>query len=613
MKRKGKGYVFISLFSIISLGLISQNQRLADSFETIYLSNSYDNTQRLHVLNELSVNHTDIDKKLAYSNYLIEEALLADSSSYVFNGYVQKGNAERLKSDLSNALESFIQAANIALQNELQADLGKVYIAIADVYSIMGNPKNAEEYYENAIEILRQVDDKKYLGIALSNAGDEYFNQGKLDEALSYFDESRSLFRDANHKIGEAYNLGNVGLVYAEQGRDELAESNIDEAIQYLEELEDYYPICVYLTYMSDIYLRKNDYTTAISHSRRSLSLAKRYGLKDQISDANLKLSEIYDDIGNHLKALEHYKEHIAYRDSVQNIQSVQEMADLRTDFEVSQKQVQIDLLEKENEIQQLRDKRQKNFIYASSIALVCILLLALGIYRRYIYIKRTNKIIQEEKERSDNLLLNILPEETATELKRYGKVEAKRFDSVTVLFADFESFTTFSESLKPETLVDSVDFYFSKFDEIIEKYGLEKIKTIGDAYMCAGGLPFISEGHALKMIQAAREMNDFVDQVKNNLRTDLAHFDIRIGINTGPVIAGVVGIKKFAYDIWGDTVNIAARMESSSEPGKINISENTFELVKDSIHCKYRGEVDVKNKGMMKMYFVNGRENPKN
>jgi len=203
--------------------------------------------------------------------------------------------------------------------------------------------------------------------------------------------------------------------------------------------------------------------------------------------------------------------------------------------------------------------------------------------------------------------LLNILPEQTAEELKDKGKVQAKRFDSVSVMFTDFKDFTTYSDKLSPEELVDSIDFYYSKFDDIIEKHGLEKIKTVGDAYMCAGGLPFPTRDHPIKMVEAALEIAEFVNESKKVDPDSKSRFDIRIGINTGSVVAGVVGKKKFAYDIWGDTVNIASRMESNSDPGKINISDNTYQLVKNQYKCTYRGEIQAKNKGMMKMYFVEG------
>lgn len=172
-------------------------------------------------------------------------------------------------------------------------------------------------------------------------------------------------------------------------------------------------------------------------------------------------------------------------------------------------------------------------------------------------------------------------------------------------MFTDFVGFTNYSEKLSPEKLVESIDYYFSKFDEIIDKYDLEKIKTIGDSYMCAGGIPFKIEDHASQIILAAEEIIDFVEQPKNRLLENQINFMVRIGVNSGSIVAGIVGTKKFAYDIWGDTVNIASRMESNSETGKINISENTYQLVKNQFSCTYRGEIEVKNTGMMKMYFV--------
>lgn len=230
--------------------------------------------------------------------------------------------------------------------------------------------------------------------------------------------------------------------------------------------------------------------------------------------------------------------------------------------------------------------------------------MLAIAFYRQYLYTRKTNLLIEEEKNQSDNLLLNILPKETARELKEKGKVQAVKFDFVTVLFTDFKEFTRLVEYVEPKRLIRSLDFYFKKFDEITTKYGLEKIKTIGDSYMCAGGLPSINKSHVCNVICAAKEM---IDLVKKELvaNDDLIHFEIRIGIHTGPVIAGIVGNKKWQYDIWGDTVNIASRMESSSEVGRVNISEATYREIKDEFPCECRGEFEVKNHGHLKMYFL--------
>ena len=227
-----------------------------------------------------------------------------------------------------------------------------------------------------------------------------------------------------------------------------------------------------------------------------------------------------------------------------------------------------------------------------------------LGLFRRYQFIKATNKLIEEEKDRSEKLLLNILPEETANELKENGKVQAKKFESVTVLFTDFEGFTAWAERVEPVRLVESIDFYFKAFDEIITKYGLEKIKTIGDSYMCAGGLPTYCATHASDVIKASKEMIRFVEDLPLKDERFL-HFSMRVGVHTGPVVAGIVGTKKWQYDIWGDTVNIASRMESMSELGRVNLSESTHDIIKNEFSCEFRGEIEVKNRGFLKMYFL--------
>ena len=522
---------------------------------------------------------------------------------YLHRGYLQKGNKKRLFGDLEEALEAYFKSVEAALDAKFIKGEGVAYTAIADIYSISNNHPNAKMYYSKAIATLRKSDDLIALGSTISNAGDEYLNTENYDTALVYFKESGIIFEKADYLIGKAYSLGNIGIVYANTGDHSLAEKNINQAIKILEEAGDYYPICVYLISMCDIYLQKGDKRNAMSYALRSLQLAEQYGLKDQVSDANLKLSELFEKDDKLAESFKYYKNHIAYRDSVNDIRSVQKMADLRTDYEVSQKQVEVDLLHQQK-------KTQRIVVISTVIALFLIFLLALALYRRNLFIKKTNKIIEEERNRSDNLLLNILPEETAQELKQNGKVRAKRFESVTVLFTDFKGFTTYAENLSPEDLVETVDFYFSKFDEIMEKFGLEKIKTVGDAYMCAGGLHFHTEGHAHKMVMAAFEIAEFVNNCKMQKSANETRFEIRIGISTGPLVAGVVGTKKFAYDIWGDTVNIAARMESNSVPGRINVSANTYQLIKDAFDCEYRGEIEVKNRGMMKMYFVNDKKN---
>jgi class 3 adenylate cyclase len=209
---------------------------------------------------------------------------------------------------------------------------------------------------------------------------------------------------------------------------------------------------------------------------------------------------------------------------------------------------------------------------------------------------------LQKEKQKTENLLLNILPHEVAEELKENGSSEAKYYDEVTVLFTDFVNFTQNSEKMGAEKMLVELNECFTAFDMIMEKHGLEKIKTIGDAYLAVCGLPIKNECHAYKTVLVALDIINFIEERK---KTNPDVLDIRIGINSGSLIAGIVGVKKFAYDIWGDTVNTAARMEQNSEKGKINISESTYQLVKDKIVCEYRGKIHTKGKGEMDMYFA--------
>ena len=238
--------------------------------------------------------------------------------------------------------------------------------------------------------------------------------------------------------------------------------------------------------------------------------------------------------------------------------------------------------------------------------------LLTLGFARKLYMLeqiinKRTEDLIIE-KEKTEALLANVLPKNTASEIMEKGKATKIKYNFVTVLFSDIQGFTKIAEETNPEILIDELDKFFFYFDSVVEKFGIEKIKTIGDAYMCAGGIPEKNRTNPVEVILAALEMKGYMTRLKETSELEgMKYWDIRIGIHTGTVVAGVVGQKKLSYDIWGDTVNIASRMESSGEAGKINISGTTFEFVKEFFTCEYRGKMPVKYKGELEMYFVNG------
>lgn len=220
--------------------------------------------------------------------------------------------------------------------------------------------------------------------------------------------------------------------------------------------------------------------------------------------------------------------------------------------------------------------------------------------------VEKQKRMLEDEKEKTEKLLLNILPREMADELKNKGKAKARNYKSATVMFTDFKNFTYLAENYKPQELVAELDSYFIRFDEIVEKYNVEKIKTIGDAYMAAGGVPIRNKSNAIDTTLAALEIQRAMAEIKTaKAKIGVEGWDLRIGLHSGDLIAGVVGIKRLAYDIWGDTVNVASRIESNGKVGKVNISETTYQLIAEFFVTEYRGKVDAKNKGEIDMYFV--------
>jgi len=292
----------------------------------------------------------------------------------------------------------------------------------------------------------------------------------------------------------------------------------------------------------------------------------------------------------------------------------------------VSENEKQLKLLEQENEIEKQKrlneEQEFKNKLQLAIGGFIFLLFIIIGILIAYRQLRKRKKqieaqsliiaesklVIEKEKEKSEGLLLNILPVKVAEELKLNGVSKPKHYDEVSVGFTDFSGFTMISEKLSPAELVAKLDEIFLEFDKIIEDHGLQRIKTIGDAYMYAAGLPDPMDNHANIIVKASIELRDFIDRYNSKLVKDVPKWNVRIGVNTGPVVAGVIGIKKFAYDIWGDTVNTAARMESSGEIGKVNISGTTYDYIKDNFRTEHRGKVSAKNKGAIEMYFVENK-----
>ncbi len=397
------------VFFWLSIDLaFSQDQKVADSLAKIYQKGLLTDSEKLGLLEDLSFNEMkDLQQAIKYAEELISLSKQLNNPLSEQSGYFLKGTHKRKMGELDGALEAYIKSGEAAGNANSSKREGITYGAIADIYSVSNNHNNAMLYYRKAISTLRQSDDSIALASNILNAGDEFLHRDMFDSAYAYFKESSVIFEKLDYQAGKAYSLGNIGMVYANIGQRDLAEKNINEAITILEELEDFYSICEYLLYMSDIYLVKGDESTAMEYAIRSLQLAEVHGLKEQISNANLKISELYEKSGNTDESLKYYKNHVAFRYSVNNLMSIQKMADLRTDFEVAQKQVEVDMLN--------QAKRNTRIVMIGLIIIVFLGANILGTL--YWYYKN----IQIEKKRSEKLLLNILPFETAKELKLNG------------------------------------------------------------------------------------------------------------------------------------------------------------------------------------------------
>ncbi len=488
---------------------------------------------------------------------------------------------------------------------------------IAEKSLSASNAKKASDFANRASQLATEIGDKR-------READATFLSAEAEYRLRNFKEASSRFM---HSWNAARNYGLR-----------------DVALSSTEKLQD-------------IALKQNDYREALKWSRETVNYLKDSGggvrgggdaqrrLENQLATAeanNRALREQLAQITGQTQVLEttyqsqlkevqeKSKQEITEKD--QTITQI-EQARQRLDSLASSKSRMVETLtkeqmadaivraqqEKELQLQktlvaeaELGKQQSENMRNVLALVSVFVLVMAMLFYFRFRAKRRAanelaekNALVEAEKKRSDNLLLNILPPAIAQELKTRNKVAARKYDQATVMFIDFTGFTQVAERLSPEMLVEELDYCFSNFDRIISQYRIEKIKTIGDAYLCASGLSDMNASPS-DIIRAALEIQDFLLALKaERMDRSMPYFEARVGIHIGPVVAGVVGAKKFAYDIWGDTVNVAARFEEACEPGRVNVSENVYDFARYEFEWNYRGKIAAKNKGAMDMYYV--------
>jgi len=471
------------------------------------------------------------------------------------------GSINLNQGDYPGAMKNHLRALQISESINDMKGIASSVGGIGNINIHQGDCPGAMKNHLRALQIMEAIDDNPGIASSHTNIGHIHWLQEHYVEALKHHLRALQIMLAIDDKRGIAGSYNSIGLIHLSQLNYSEALKNFLSTLQIMEEIGDKQGIAVLYNNIGGVYDGQKDYTEAIKNKLLALQTALEIGAKNIIRRVFGSLFSTYKATNDFENALKYYEKYHEIDDEILGKQVQTQLSNLTF-------QKDMELKEKELEIQHLR-----------------------------------NVELKQEKDRSETLLLNILPAEVAEELKAKGFADAKHFNDVTVLYTDFVGFTTVSEQLTPQQLVNELHTCFKAFDEITSKYNIEKIKTVGDAYLAVCGLPLANENHAENIIKAAIEIKEFM----LNRRKELGGktFEIRIGVNSGSVVAGIVGVKKYAYDIWGDTVNTAARMEQNSEPGKINISEATYELVKDKFKFEYRGEIEAKNKGKMRMYFV--------
>ena len=507
------------------------------------------------------------------------------------------------------ALDYFKRSLKIAEEIEDKIGMSNSFNHIGVIYKRQRDYSKALDYYDRSLKIREETEDKNGIAASLNNIGGIYSEQGKYPKALGYHERSLKIAEEIGHKEQFASALDNIGLIYMNQGNNVKALYYFDRSITIKEEIGDKMGMALPLTNIGSLYNKQGEHAKAIRSCKKSLALSQEVGaVKFQI-DACECLFNAYKALGNSDEALVYMDLMRSAEDSIHAVETAKKLQQMEFDKQVLQDSIAT--AEKERLVQEAHqdemraEEQTRNIAFGGGFVL---LIIAGGLFGRMRYIRKSKAVLQVEKDRSENLLLNILPADIAAELKEKGKADARDFDLVSILFTDFKGFTEQSAKLSAADLVNEINHCFEAFDGIMEKYGIEKIKTIGDAYMAAGGLPVPTNDSVKNTVLAALEMQAFITSRKAKMdAAGKPAFEMRVGIHTGPVVAGIVGVKKFQYDIWGDTVNTASRMESAGEVGKVNISQATYKLLQadQGFEFESRGKIEAKGKGEMEMYFV--------
>lgn len=511
--------------------------------------------------------------------------------------------------DLTNALDYYLKSLKLA---EKTKDKLRILTALNNIGGVYfekpATHDKALDYFLKALPLSEELGDKEAIGTTAVNLGEIYFVRKKDSLALFYYFKSVDAF---NNSENSPYSYNAIGKLYNRQGNHALAITYHNKALTIAEKLNGNLDIVQSLMGLAKTNISKGEFKIGLNYLKRTEFIAFKHGFSAELKNAYESFSNAYSRMGDYKNAFVYQTKFSIIKDTLYNNETDRKLGSLQFDFDIKKKEGEINLLTKDKELQEADIKRQKLAKFAFLVGLILVLIIAIITYRNYLKKVKTNELLDKQKDQIEDLLHNILPEEVAKELQAEGKAKPRFYEQVSVLFTDFKGFSTLADKLSPQELVEELNTYFVAFDNIVDSYGLEKIKTIGDSYMCAGGIPSPHENHTFDMVKASLDIQQYI-QDRNVVRRKkgLPDWDIRIGIHVGSLVAGVVGKKKYAYDIWGSTVNIASRMESNGEPGLVNISQATYDIIKDKYKCTHRGKITAKNIGEIDMYFINEKIN---
>ena len=602
----------ITVNTLIDIGMAYLNVDIKEALR--YGTLAVELSKKTNYTKGLGFAHKILGLGYAYQGKVLEADVQFKASLAVFDSINHKDGISNILNNLGSlsfsmgddakSIEYHLKSMKIAEEIENKFRIATNLNNIGTVYSNKAASQDkAIEYFLKALAVFEEINYTDGIGTAAVNIGETYFKKGLYDSALMFLQRSVQMYEGT---ADAAYALSYIGEIYAERDDFENAFKFHEQAVEVTERLGARQYLAQSLLSLGKTLKKKGDLVKSVEAFKKAEKISKDIKARQEIKSAYESLAENYAALGNYKKAYAYESLLTTIKDTLYNSNEDKKIQQLQFNFNIEKKEAEIDLLTKDQALKAATIQRQKILNYAAVITGILLLLVIGGFYNRYKYIRKTNRIIKNERDRSKELLLNILPEETARELETSGFAKTRYYDSVTVLFTDFKGFSSIAGKLSPQALVAELNDYFGKFDEIVEMFGLEKIKTIGDAYMCAGGIPVANDKHPIAAVNAALAMQEYMAK-QNQSRQGRGEqgWELRIGIHTGPIVAGVVGKKKYAYDIWGDTVNIASRMESSGEPGKVNISSSTYNHIKDVYNCAYRGKISAKNIGEVDMYFV--------